>query len=126
MTIAHIPQTGHSQEASHKSYPPDFLDTESEQRIPRPSLPLPTQPPYTAHVGNLSFDVTDSELERFFNECKVTNVRIMKDRIDNRPKGFGYVEFADLESLKRALSLSDEQLAGRAVRISVAEPRRPT
>ena len=47
----------------------------------------------------------------------------MKDRIDNRPKGFGYVEFADLESLKKALSLADGQLAGRSVRVSVAEPR---
>ena len=51
------------------------------------------------------------------------NVRIMKDRIDNRPKGFGYVEFEDLESLKRALTLADGQLAGRNVRVSVAEPR---
>jgi translation initiation factor 4B len=47
----------------------------------------------------------------------------MKDRIDNRPKGFGYVEFADLDSLKKALSLGDGQLAGRSVRVSVAEPR---
>lgn len=47
----------------------------------------------------------------------------MKDRIDNRPKGFGYVEFEDLDSLKRALTLADGQLAGRNVRVSVAEPR---
>ena len=48
----------------------------------------------------------------------------MKDRVDNRPKGFGYVEFADLASLKKALTLADGQLAGRSVRISVAEPRK--
>lgn len=47
----------------------------------------------------------------------------MKDRIDSRPKGFGYVEFADLDSLKKALSLADGQLAGRSIRVSVAEPR---
>jgi translation initiation factor 4B len=100
------------------------IDTESDQRTPRPLLPLPTQPPYTAHIGNLSFDVTDSEIERYFEDCKVSNVRIMKDRIDNRPKGFGYVEFADLDSLKTALSRSDGQLAGRSIRVSVAEPRK--
>ena len=88
-------------------------------------MPLPTQPPYTAHVGNLAFDLVESEIERYFEGCKVINVRIMRDRVDNRPKGFGYVEFADLDSLKRALSLADGQLAGRNVRVSVAEPRNP-
>lgn len=86
-------------------------------------VPLPTQPPYTAHIGNLSFDLGETEIENYFDGCKVINIRIMKDRTDNRPKGFGYVEFADLESLKKALSLADGQLAGRIVRVSVAEPR---
>ena len=99
------------------------LDSEGDARIPRPVVPLPTQPPYTAHVGNLAFDLGETEIENYFEGCKVINVRIMKDRMDNRPKGFGYVEFADLDSLKRALSLSDGQLAGRSVRVSVAEPR---
>ena len=86
-------------------------------------MPLPTQPPYTAHIGNLAFELTEREIEDYFEGCKVGSVRIMKDRIDNRPKGFGYVEFADLESLKKALTLADGQLAGRTIRISVAEPR---
>ena len=100
-----------------------YLDSEGDSRLPRPVVPLPTQPPYTAHVGNLAFDLTELEVENYFEGCKVISVRIMKDRIDNRPKGFGYVEFADLDSLKKALSLADGQLAGRGVRVSVAEPR---
>jgi RNA recognition motif-containing protein len=99
------------------------LDSESDTRISRPVVPLPTQPPYTAHVGNLAFDLTEAEIENYFEGCRVISVRIMKDRIDNRPKGFGYVEFADLDSLKKALSLADGQLAGRNIRVSVAEPR---
>lgn len=43
--------------------------------------------------------------------------------MDMKPKGFGYVEFATLEGLKKALDLSGRDLAGRAVRTSVAEPR---
>jgi len=100
-----------------------ILDYEHEPRIPRPNVPLPTQPPYTAHIGNLAFELTEKEIEDYFEGCKVISVRIMKDRMDNRPKGFGYVEFEDLESLKRALALADGQLAGRTIRISVAEPR---
>jgi translation initiation factor 4B len=91
--------------------------------MPRAVVPFPTQPPYTAHVGNLAFDLTETEIENYFEGCKVISVRILKDRMDNRPKGFGYVEFADLDSLKKALSLADGQLAGRSVRVSVAEPR---
>jgi translation initiation factor 4B len=43
---------------------------------------------------------------------------------DNKPKGFGYVEFDSLESLKIALEKSGQELCGRTVRISVAEPRK--
>jgi translation initiation factor 4B len=43
--------------------------------------------------------------------------------MDDKPKGFGYVTFGSLDGLKTALSLSNGTLAGRAVRVSVAEPR---
>lgn len=42
--------------------------------------------------------------------------------MDRKPKGFGYVEFGSLEGLKTALSLTGTSLAGRQVRISVADP----
>jgi len=100
-----------------------MADHESDNRIPRAAVPLPTQPPYTAHIANLAFDLTEPEVERYFEGCNVVRVRIMKDRIDNKSKGFGYVEFSDLESLKLAISLGDNQLAGRIIRVNVAEPR---
>lgn len=34
--------------------------------VHREDLPLPTEPPYTAFVGNLAFDLTDMDLEEFF------------------------------------------------------------
>lgn len=46
--------------------------------------------------------------------------------MEDRPKGFGYVEFESVEGLKKALELNNEQLAGRKVRISIAEPRKLT
>ncbi|RPA79730.1 hypothetical protein BJ508DRAFT_308040 [Ascobolus immersus RN42] len=89
---------------------------------PRQQLPIPDKPPYTAHVGNLSFDVNDEELGRFFADCEVTNIRLVRDRMDDKPKGFGYVEFKTAEGLIKALDLSGTQLAGRDVRVNVAEP----
>jgi hypothetical protein len=89
----------------------------------REELPLPNKPPYTAHLGNLSFDATEGDVNDFFSGCEVTNVRIVEDKIDRKPKGFGYVEFGSVEGLKKALDLSGSSFQGRNVRVSVAEPR---
>ena len=40
-------------------------------RPPREDLPLPTSPPYTAFIGNLAFDVTESEIATFFSGHEV-------------------------------------------------------
>ncbi|KAF2746132.1 RNA-binding domain-containing protein [Sporormia fimetaria CBS 119925] len=89
---------------------------------PREELPLPSRPPYTAHLGNLSFDATEGDVTDFFSGCEVTSVRIVEDKLDRKPKGFGYVEFGSLDGLKKALALSGSQFQGRNVRVSVAEP----
>ncbi|ORY15273.1 hypothetical protein BCR34DRAFT_478109 [Clohesyomyces aquaticus] len=88
----------------------------------REVLPLPSKPPYTAHLGNLSFDATEGDISDFFSGCEVTNVRIVEDKLERKPKGFGYVEFGSLDGLKKALELSGTQFQGRNIRISVAEP----
>ncbi|KAI9711861.1 MAG: hypothetical protein M1820_002006 [Bogoriella megaspora] len=89
---------------------------------PRQQLPLPTKPPFTAHLGNLSYDSTEGDIHDFFAECAVTSVRIVEDRQAGRPKGFAYVEFGTLDGLKKALELDNESFQGRTLRISVADP----
>ncbi|KAF4301650.1 hypothetical protein GTA08_BOTSDO14302 [Botryosphaeria dothidea] len=81
----------------------------------REELPLPTRPPYTAHLGNLSFDATEGDIQDFFLDCDVTSVRIVEDKLDRKPKGFGYVEFGTLDGLKKALALSGTQFQGRNI-----------
>lgn len=44
--------------------------------------------------------------------------------MEDRPKGFGYVEFKTKEGLIAAMELNGAQLSGRPVRINVAEPRK--
>ena len=104
--------------------PADRLEDRRDGYPPREQLPLPTQPPYTAHIGNMSFDATQGDVSDFFKDCEVTNVRIVEDKLDHRPKGFGYVEFGSLEGLKKALTYNGNQLGGRGIRISVADPRK--
>lgn len=91
---------------------------------PRESLPLPTKPPFTVHLGNMSFDATESDVQALFEGCQVTNVRIVEDKVDRKPKGFAYAEFATLEGLKKALDFNGTQFQGRNIRVSVAEPRK--
>ncbi|CAG8537298.1 9606_t:CDS:2 [Funneliformis caledonium] len=100
-------------------------DSPRDSKFPsRHAQPLPTSPPYTVHLGNLPYDLTltEDDVKKFFCESKINTVRILRDK-DDKPKGFGYVEFEDLESLTKALQLSGENLGKRPVRISVAEPR---
>lgn len=90
----------------------------------RDDIPLPSQPPYTAFVGNLAFDLVEGDLEQFFQNIKVRmyryifplisfhiflsqSVKIIKDR-EEKPKGFGYVEFEDLDGLKAALAINGQ------------------
>ena len=91
----------------------------------REQLPLPTQPPFTAHIGNMAFDTTSVDIEELFKDCAVTNVRIVEDKLDRKPKGFGYVEFGTIDGLKKALTYNNTSLGGRQIRVSVAEPRTP-
>lgn len=84
---------------------------------------LPDKPPFTAHVGNLSYDATSESVTDFFSGCNVANVRIIEDREQQRPKGFGYVEFADLDGLKKALTLDGDSFEGRMMKIKIADPR---
>ncbi|KAJ5239272.1 hypothetical protein N7468_003891 [Penicillium chermesinum] len=88
----------------------------------REPLDLPTEPPFTAHVGNLSFEATADDISDLFAGCGVTNVRIVEDKLTKAPKGFGYVEFETVDGLQKALDLSGTTLQGRTIRTSVAEP----
>lgn len=90
----------------------------------REPLDLPTEPPFTAHIGNLSFEATAADVTDLFAECGVTNVRIVEDRQTNTPKGFGYIEFETVAGLQKALDLSGTTLMGRTIRTSVADPRK--
>ena len=54
---------------------------------------------------------------------QIKSIKIVKTR-DDRPKGFGYIEFATLDGLKGALARSGQNFANRTVRVGVAEPRR--
>jgi translation initiation factor 4B len=72
----------------------------------------------------MNFSTTRGEIEDFLADCQVTEVRIPEDKLEGKPKGFAYATFETLDGLKKALDLTGRDLAGRPIRISVAEPRK--
>nr|CAG8478077.1 10220_t:CDS:10 [Entrophospora candida] len=96
---------------NHRGSRDSRYDSPREPRFPgrsdRPPQPLPTSPPYTAHLGNLPYDLTETDVSKFFVDTNIATIRILRDK-DEKPKGFGYVEFKDLESLSKALDMTGE------------------
>ncbi|KAF4574485.1 hypothetical protein EYR36_005821 [Pleurotus pulmonarius] len=85
-----------------------------------------TSPPsQTLFVGNLSFGVSEDSLWEFFGEYgSVKNVRLPTDRESGRPKGFGYVEFDDVESATKAYEgANGQEIEGRSIRLDYSQPR---
>jgi cold-inducible RNA-binding protein len=88
---------------------------------------LPGVTQHKAYVGNLSYNTTAKDLERFFLEsfgCECIHVLVVEDRETLRPRGFGFVEFATEQTMERAIRLSNGAwLDGRVLQVNEARGR---
>ena len=77
------------------------------------------------YVGNLPFDITDTQLQSEFEAFgAVSKVSIIADRDTGRPRGFAFVEMADGAQAKAAIDgLNGKQIAGRELTVNEARPR---
>ncbi|KAI1701066.1 RNA recognition motif domain-containing protein [Ditylenchus destructor] len=75
---------------------------------------------YSVYVGNIPYNTTENDLGQFFSQAgSVTNVRLVYDRETNRPKGFGFCEFADEQGAQNAIAqLNGAEFNGRALRVN--------
>ncbi len=76
-------------------------------------------------VGNLSYQITESELEAAFAAYGgVERVSIVRDRDTGQPRGFAFVEMTSSSEASTAISsLNGREMNGRALNVNEARPR---
>lgn len=77
------------------------------------------------YVGNLSFNTSESQLrELFAQHGEVSSASLVMDRETGRPRGFGFVEFANDDHARAAMAaLSGKNVDGRDLTVNEAKPR---
>ena len=78
------------------------------------------------YVGNLSFEATEEDIRTAFSEFgTVDAVNMIQDRETGRSRGFCFVEMPNDEEAKAAIEgMNLQRVAGRAVTVNEARPRR--
>ena len=77
------------------------------------------------YVGNLSRDVTDSDIQKAFEAFgKVASVNIIKDKFSGESRGFGFVDMPSKDEAQAAITgMSGKEFMGRALNVNEARPR---
>lgn len=73
-------------------------------------------------VGNLSFQVSDFELQDMFKEFgEVVSAKVIVDKYTGRSRGFGFIEMSQDESADKAVqALNGADIKGRPINVSFA------
>jgi RNA recognition motif-containing protein len=76
-------------------------------------------------VGNLSFNLTDADLEQLFAQSgKVISVSIPTDRDTGRKRGFAFVEMdTEAEAEKAIDNLNGREVDGRQLAVNISKPK---
>ena len=79
------------------------------------------------YVGNLSYNVSNSDLDQLFGEYgTVQSAEVIMDRDTGRSKGFGFVEMGSDEEAQAAISgVNGTEHDGRTLTVNEARPREP-
>ncbi len=80
----------------------------------------------TIFVSNLSFKVTDDQLNDLFSKFGgVNSARVMTDKMTGRSRGFGFVEMPDDAAAQKAIDgLNGTDHDGRPLSVNIARPKK--
>jgi len=80
------------------------------------------------YVGNLPFHATEDLIaQAFATSGEVKSVNLMLDRVTGQSRGFCFVDMGTPEAAQKAIDdMNGRDLEGRALRVDIAEERRPS
>lgn len=78
------------------------------------------------YVGNLSWNMTDSDLTNLFQAYgSVSSAKILLDKMSGRSKGFGFVEMENADEANAAISgLNNTEVQGRKIVVNESQPKK--
>ena len=98
---------------------------------PSVSMSVPPAPPparsvnrnCSVFVGNIPYEATEDELRSIFSRVgPVVSIRLMYDKDTRQPKGFGFIEYRDIETAYSCMrNLNDVEYGGRPMRVDWAD-----
>ena len=78
-------------------------------------------------VGNIEWGVSEDDLQELFSQYgEIEELVVVKDKFSGRPKGFGFVTYANDKDADDAVSkLDGHELNGRKLNVNEARPPKP-
>ncbi|EFO94504.1 hypothetical protein GCK72_008790 [Caenorhabditis remanei] len=88
----------------------------------KPSGQLNERSQRSVFVGNISYDVTEETIRAIFAKAgHVMSIKMVHDRETGKPKGYGFIEFPDINTADTAIRvLNGYELGGRVLRVDSA------
>ena len=76
------------------------------------------------YVGNLPYRISDNDLQSHFEEFgQIVDVKVLRDPVTGRSRGFGFVSYSDLDSAQRALAMDGFICQGRRIYVKFAREK---
>jgi len=70
------------------------------------------------YFGNLPFSFNEPAIKNIFQECgEIISLKLIKEQHTGRFKGFGFMKFANEESVKKAMELNGKEIEGRNLKV---------
>ena len=77
------------------------------------------------YVGNLPYEVGETELQQLFGEAgTVDSVNLMRDMATGRARGFAFVEMSTDDEAQKAINqFNNHSMGGRNLTVNEARPK---